>query len=88
MAEELDRLGIPIGEPDKDNPPALADVVAVEIERPTGEELFEGMTEEQQNENFGEEIAQALRDGKITLQDATKREGDFVVQRPASDLDL
>lgn len=68
-------------------PPSLSDVF-VEIERPTGEELFEGMTEEEQNETFGEAIAQAVREGKITLQDATKREGDFVVQRPASDLDL
>lgn len=84
MIEKPELIEGPIPE----HPPALMDSVFVEIERPTGEELFEGMTEEQQNENFGEEIAQALRDGKITLQDATKREGDFVVQRPASDLDL
>lgn len=66
----------------------------VKVARPTGQEQFDAMTKEQQDEKFGPEVAQMLRDGKITLADLVSRtrspaEGEqgFIVLKPQKDLE-
>lgn len=44
------------------------------IIRPTGKEVFESMSKEQQNQRFGEPKAELLRSGRITFDDLVKVE--------------
>lgn len=64
------------------------------VERPTGEELFAAMTPEQQAAQFrtaGEEKAQLVRSGEVSLADLLKVErhagwADAVVERPLAEV--
>lgn len=57
---------------------------------PTGRELFERMSKQEQDEQFGPAAAEAVRSGKIGLADlvghSEMSEGeDFITQRPLKD---
>ena len=54
--------------------------------RPTGQELFDSLSPDEQDEMLGAEAAQQVRDGDASLADFVKEEGGFIVQRPVSDL--
>lgn len=54
--------------------------------RPTGQENFDAMTKAEQDEAYGADIAEALRNGDITLADLVHREGGFISQKPAQDV--
>jgi hypothetical protein len=54
--------------------------------RPTGQELFDAMTKDEQDAQFGEDVAQKLRDGEITLADLIQKDGGFIKAKPAQDL--
>ena len=57
---------------------------------PTGNQLFERMTPEEQNEQFGKRKADALRSGRISLTDlvgtsAMITEDDYLTEKPLSE---
>jgi hypothetical protein len=60
--------------------------------RPTGEEMFAKMTKAEQDEVFGPDVAQALRDGKLQLSDVAhvqkgpKGTPGFLVAKPPEEL--
>lgn len=54
--------------------------------RPTGQEIFDGQTKEEQDAQYGERVAQALRDGTITLADLAHHQGGFLVTKPEQDV--
>lgn len=54
--------------------------------RPTAEHRFADMTTAEQDEVFGSDAAQMIRDGTATFSDFIKVEGGFLVQKPADDL--
>lgn len=63
-------------------------------QRPTGQEIFDEMSKEEQDEVFGEETANLLRAGKIELADVVKRTGSpattedaFLTVKPAKELE-
>ena len=61
--------------------------------RPTGQQLFDAMTEAEQDEAFGPEIAAAVRSGEVKLSDLVVKspmEGqpDFITQASLTDLGL
>ncbi len=56
------------------------------IQRPTGQEIFDSLTEAEQDEMLGPEAAEKVRKGEATLSDFVKVEGGFITQRPAEDL--
>lgn len=73
-----------------DYPPSFADPVqAGAVERPTGEDLFKAMTEDEQDEAFGSEVAAALRSGEVEISDLVlKGPGDLGFITQASPVDL
>lgn len=63
------------------------------VARPTGEQRFAAMSTTEQDDQFGPEVAQALRDGKITLADLVTRtpmetEPDFITSATPKDLGI
>lgn len=56
--------------------------------RPLGEDHFNDLTPEQQDETFGPTVAQALRDGHIQLSDLVSKTGDFLTRTPIDELDI
>lgn len=61
--------------------------------RLSGKQMFDSMSEAEQNETFGPTIAAALREGKITLADLVKRqpmsnEPDYIAPATADELGL
>jgi hypothetical protein len=61
--------------------------------RPTARELFDSLSKDEQDAQYGPDIAEAVRTGKVRLEDLAKetRPGDpdsFIVPRSAKDLGL
>lgn len=54
--------------------------------RPTGQQNFDSMTKEEQDAAYGPDVAQALREGKVTLADFVSVEGGFLKAKPAGDV--
>lgn len=67
-------------------------VVSEPVELPTGQELFDQMTPAEQDEQFGKRKADALRSGRISLQDlvghsAMATEDDYLTEKPLNEAD-
>lgn len=54
--------------------------------RAVGQDHFEALTPEEQDIEFGADIAAALRAGDITLADLVHHEGGFITNKPAQDV--
>jgi hypothetical protein len=61
--------------------------------RPTGQDLFDAMTHDEQDAMFGADVAEAIRTGKVKLSDLVKpapmkTEPDFITAKTPADLGL
>lgn len=56
--------------------------------QPTGQERWDAMTPAEQDEAIGPELAQLVRDGKVTLADLVTKDGAFIRGKTVADLNL
>lgn len=54
--------------------------------RPTGQEIFDSLSPEKQDEMLGPAAAEKVRSGEATLADFVEKDGGFIRQRPVEDL--
>lgn len=70
--------------------PPLPDVPAEPFPRPSGEQMFRGMTREQQDKLLGPEAAELVRQGvpfdSLVKHSPMETEEDWITQRPLSEL--
>lgn len=88
---ELVEVGLPVAAAPATVEDRIADVGgrARGRSRPTGQQMFEAMTKEEQDEQFGPAVAEALRKGEIELADLVDRSADdFITGKPAQALGI
>jgi len=78
-----------------DEAPDIADSIKLVPvpSRPSAQEMFNAMTEAEQDAMLGPEVADAVRAGRVALSDLVvkqpmKTEDDFIAQATASDLGI
>lgn len=57
-----------------------------EVKRPTGQQLFDSLSKEKQDEMLGPAAAEKVRSGEATLADFVEKDGGFIRQKPVEDL--